>query len=482
MKTTTEIVPPLTLATPLVRPLALRIAGLSLRVPGSTPTRWWIMLGVILLTVGLFALAVRHAVLQGREAFKSIAGDCAPSIIAAQHIRTSLADFDANLTNQLLCAPGSPDMAAAVKNALSRRHEFTESLLQAAANITFGDAERQPITTMANEIGAYEAAMSRARALQEKGDLPGALTTSREASRQMHAAILPAAVALDQVNSQVLDHTYDAQQARSLGAFCWLGTTGLLCLAVLAAAQWSLWQTTRRRINPGLLLGTVLTLGLTLYGTAGGVQASRQLKVATKDAFDSVRYLWKARAVAYDANGAETRWLYDRAQAPAHAREFFDEAAQVGKAPAGVGMQEIAAAALANPARPLPEGFKGLLAQELGNITFTGELAAAAEAVRTFGDYLDVDKEIRRLEDAGRHQEAVRLCLSYAPGGSNAAFSRFDAALDKVLGINVDAFEQSARQGMDNLTPFNWVIPGFSVLTAFSVCAGFWPRIREYAD
>ena len=58
MKTTTAIIPPpLLFATPPVQPLALKLAGVPLRVPGSTPTRWWIMLGVILLTVGLFAWA-----------------------------------------------------------------------------------------------------------------------------------------------------------------------------------------------------------------------------------------------------------------------------------------------------------------------------------------------------------------------------------------------------------------------------------------
>ena len=462
------------------RTLQFQLLGTPVRLAWSTPVRWAGWWGAVLLTGLLFVLTARHAVTQWETAFQSIAGDCAPSIIAAQHIRASLADYDANLTNELLSAAGSPDLEAAAKGARARRHEFTDNLLQAAANVTFGDAERGPITTLLNELGRYEGLMSGAQTLQAKSDAAGAVAASREASALMRVTILPAANDLDAVNSQVLDRTYDAQQGASWRALGWTGLTGALALAVLGGAQWSLWRATRRRINAGLLAATALTVGFALYGLAASVQSGQRLKETTKDAFDSVRFLWKARAEAYAANAAESRWLYDRAQAAAAERDFAEGAARIAQAPPHLSLGKVAARALVHPDHPSADGFQGLLAQELGNITYEGELAAAAAAVGTFGDYLEVDKEIRRLENAGRHGQAVALCLSDAPGGSNAAFARFDTALDKVLGINVAAFQRFADEGAGALRGFDWLIPGFAVAAALLVCGGFWPRIREY--
>lgn len=167
MKTTTApFHSPALLAPP--RTLQFKIGGAPVRLDWSTPTQWWVMLGVTLLTGVMFVLAVSNAMEQKKGAFKSVVTDCAPSIVAAEHIRSSLADFDANLTNELLCKPGSPDMARAVESVRQRRHEFSENLLLAAANITFGEEERLPLTRITDEIGTYEAAMARARAYQEK--------------------------------------------------------------------------------------------------------------------------------------------------------------------------------------------------------------------------------------------------------------------------------------------------------------------------
>ena len=480
MKTSSAPFQPSLLLAPS-RTIEFKIAGAPVSIPWSTPTRWWIVLGVIILTELLFVLAVRHAIDQRNDAFKKIASDSAPSIIAAQHIRASLADYDASLTNQLLCPPGSPDMKIAVENARSRRHEFTTSLLEAAGNITSPEAERGPIITIVNELGDYEAEMSRALTLQEAGNLAPAAAASREASRRMHERILPAADALDAANSEVLDRTYAAQADNSFWSRVWMGVTGMFYLAALAGAQWALWRATRRRINLGLFAATGLAFCFILYGAAASHRSTQQLKIITKDALDSVRYLWKARSIAYDANGAESRWLYDQTHAAALAREFSDKAAQVCQLPAGTSFEELATAASADEHYRPPPDERGLLVEELRNITFEGERMAAATAVGTFGNYLEVDKKIRLLEAGGHHDQAVALCLSYKPGGSNAAFEEFDKALEKVLDINTKAYEQYDSEGVGDLRVFNWLIPGFAIIATCLASGGFWPRIKEYA-
>ncbi len=173
------------------------------------------MLGVTLLTGVMFVLAVSNAMEQKKGAFKSVVTDCAPSIVAAEHIRSSLADFDANLTNELLCKPGSPDMARAVESVRQRRHEFSENLLLAAANITFGEEERLPLTRITDEIGTYEAAMARARAYQEKGD--PAAADDQPGSFAADARDDPAGGgAIKEVNSRALDPPTTRNRRKSL--------------------------------------------------------------------------------------------------------------------------------------------------------------------------------------------------------------------------------------------------------------------------
>ena len=43
-------------------------------------------------------------------------------------------------------------------------------------------------------------------------------------------------------------------------------------------------------------------------------ESSSYVKVAKKDAFDSISVLEAARAVAYDANGDESRWLLNKVE------------------------------------------------------------------------------------------------------------------------------------------------------------------------
>jgi hypothetical protein len=62
----------------------------------------------------------------------------------------------------------------------------------------------------------------------------------------------------------------------------------------------------------------VLAVGLAVAGAVQlGTQAGN-LKVAKQDAFDSILALTQARAVSYDANADETRFLVDPGRAAAY--------------------------------------------------------------------------------------------------------------------------------------------------------------------
>src|SRR5262249_15233918 len=74
-----------------------------------------------------------------------------------------------------------------------RRVEATEGLLDAAGNITYGEAEKGPLRRLLNALGPYEGAVARSLVLHGRGHREGALARHRAADRDMQAGLLPAA-------------------------------------------------------------------------------------------------------------------------------------------------------------------------------------------------------------------------------------------------------------------------------------------------
>jgi len=214
--------------------------------------------------------------------------------------------------------------------------------------------------------------------------------------------------------------------------------------------------------------------------TVQSVHAAHHLRKAVDDAFASVHFLWKARALGFDANGEESRYLFDREpqQAAAAERAFQAKTATIANIPPGESYTSIANTVRLK--KPLPRDFTGLLANELGNLSFPGERDAAIDALNTFHDYMAVDEKIRSFEKSGKHAEAVRLCVSYDDGGSNAAFDDYDRALEKVIRINQTEFDAACADSAKILASGEWIIGIATILAIAGTLAGFWPRIREY--
>ena len=447
-----------------------------------TPSRSWttprvlhLALGAIYLTSALFCLSLVFGVRQHRAALKTVGEDATPSIIAAQSIKTGLADMDANVANELMVSKGQN--AQSIEGYAQRRREVGEKLVGAAENITYGEAERQPIRHLEAGLGDYDAQASRARTLKDREARDsGALEAYRQADQTLHDMLFPAADALTKANTDVLDRTYREVKSASArtAAFVWL--TGLSLIAALVALQLFLSQRMRRTFNPPLLIATVLTLGLMAHTIAVFNRSAHQLKIAREDAFTSLQALWQLRAVAYDANTDESRWLLDRANADSNEKAFFTKTALILQIPAGQSYESMRAATQG----PLPQGAKGYLAQELGNITFAGEQEAAQQAVQAFGVYYAADQKIRSLEKAGRHDAAVAFCISMSPGNSNWAFDQFDKALGKTLDINQRAFDGAVAQGFQDLRGAEWLGTVLIVGVAALGYLGLRPRLREY--
>jgi hypothetical protein len=440
----------------------------------NTPAllRLWLA-GVAVLAL-LFFLAVRWGVHEHRRGMKAIGYDTAPSILAAQKIRTSLADMHSNAANVLLHPPGKGERAMADYE--RRRLEATEAVLAAAGNVTYGEEERGPLRKLLDALGRYEASAAQAFLLHRRAD-EGFLEPHREADRIMSQEILPAADALDKVNRKELDAAYAGARRASLWAVLAVLAAGAALLGALAGVQAFLYRRMRRVVNPALAVATALTLGFLAYVLATFAGQRQALRVAKEDAFESIHALWQARAEAYDANGDESRFLLDPQHADDYERGFRRKADRLLKPPDGTSGARVIEAV--NEGQP-PAGFEGYLADELRNVTFEGEREAAIATLTCFVRYVQIDGEIRRLERAGKHGEAVALCLGEKPGESNWAFARFDEALGQTLALNQKVFDETVERGLARLGPLDWLGPLAALAAAGLALAGVWPRLREY--
>ena len=459
-------------------PPVTALPGPSPPVPWSTPKRLRAALLAICFAALLLFLAVFFGAQQHADAVKTIGRDSAPSIVAAEKIKAALADMDANVANELIAKPGQDQEST--QGYEKRRHELSDGLVAAAENITYGESERGPIQTISYNLGTYEAEVAQARLLHGRGGDRAVLTTYSAANMLMQATILPAADALDRANDDILERAYGRQKVLSGVTLTMVWGTGLLLLGVLAAAQIYLSRRTNRVFNLPLLAATGLTLLFLLFTSAKLEAASQDLKAAKEDAFDSVYALWHARAVAFDANANESRWLIDRAHAANYQEGFVSEAGKIATLPPDTNYDQVAAQCQAKDVKDVPNSFTGFLANELRNITFPGEQEAATQALSAWGKYVGIDGQIRSLKNSGQGADAVALCTGNGLDQSNGAYKTFDDALGRTLDINQSEFVKSVDKGSADLGALPVLAPLMMLAVALLAWLGIRSRLREY--
>jgi len=418
---------------------------------------------------GLFWAVVASVFSNLQGAVRTVGRDTVPSIVAAEKMNVALADINTNFANAILAK--EDDSKPSWRTINENSDAVSHALITASENVTYGTEEEGPIYAIQSNLPVYFRLLGQARAKMQTDPL----ADTRAASDLMQKTIMPAGLALDEANFRHLTATYDEHRADRTGAlFILLLAVGALG-GFLIVVQFDLTRRTRRLVNPPLLGATALLAVFGIYLIFVFVGAGEQLRAAKQDSFDSMHALWKARAVAYDANAEESLYLLERGPLQMrHEEAFFSKSGQLlsGLPPAQ---------AVVQAATGRFQDIKGFIGAELNNITYPGEREAALELLRTFVDYVDIDRKIRDLERAGRHAEAFALCTGTAPGQSDWAFQRFDKALVKVLDINERFFATQVASAFSYLAWMPWVSPFVALAIAALSWLGLQPRIREYA-
>jgi len=411
---------------------------------------------------------------EDRQAIETVGKDTAPSVIAAEHIKSALAAMDANAANELLAPAGHA--AQSVRSYEDRRTEASKALIAAAENLTYGDTDRAAIEKIQLALGEYEIRVQQARDYHVAGD-PRQESAYLAATTEMDDVLWPAADALDKANLDVLKHTYDSRRSAARLSLAVLVLVGMALIGLLLAMQVFLFRRTNRVLNLPLVACTLLSFAFLTYAERTFTASMQDLKVARQDAFISLHALWRARAVAYRASADESRFLFIRSKSTAFEQDFAAQVDSLAKLPDGVSYEQAADRAIAGKKQM---DFTGYLADELNNITFEGEADMARATLIAFRYYVSRHAEILRLDHAGKHQDAIAVAVGSRSGQSNRALEQLDGNLEKTLEINQKAFDQAVQGGFRTLSGFELI----ALVTCASQCVLLWlgvrPRLKEY--
>ena len=456
----------------------------------TTPRVMQLGLAALAASLILFWIVGADVIADAKQGVQTIGRDTAPSVIAAQQIRAHLANMDASAANVTLTRGDAQTQAW--KDYAAEQAAISDHLVSAAQNITYGDAERKPIVAIATGAQRYADLIGQARAVMASGDqkqntVPDpALALIRQAGAMMTAALLPAADALNDANETVLNETWTNRKAAFAREDIGFIAAGVPTLIILVALQLFVASRTRRLLNPGLLAAAALMAGGIIWAGFSAGSAATALASAKQDAFDSIRAMWKTRAIAYSANADESYFLLDSANKQTFAAAFQKKMLDLADKEfiAKSSRQQFLGAVSAFQRRGCVNDnrapFHGQLGVELLNVTFEGECEAAGNLYKTLAVYLDIDGEIRDLDAAGQRDAAIALNVGVEPGESNYAFDQFDKAVGKVLDINQGAFDSSIAAADSRLARLPWMIGVGGALVGLLAFLGLRPRLNEY--
>jgi lipopolysaccharide export LptBFGC system permease protein LptF len=474
----------------------LRITSSPSRRPvrraATTPTRVRVLAFLVAVSVVALTLLLTVEARHERGGLEVIGDQTAPVVVASTDLYFALNDMDAQLANILLVGNETNlgfTRAQALTIYQQRRQQVSQDLQRAAAAADADPAAAQSIRDILDGLGRYETLAAQMLLLDQQNShsagkpSPATVTTYRRATDLLKATLLPAAQDLADRNAQTLEFTYQSQRNRALAARDWIVLIGVAMLAAAIVLQVYVARRFHRWLNPALAVATLTAAAVAVSGIVLTTKGAEYLRVAKKDAFDSILVLDQARAVSYDANADESRYLVDPSRSAKYEQAFLAKTTQLvdlSGATLSTFDQRLDVALRAYRQDNTSIEWQGFYGKEFRNITFTGERAAAETALQRYQTYQLDDRRIRRLAEAGRLRDAIAFCTSYNPGDSNYAFDQYDKALAAVISINQSAFDQSISDGKRQLTGWTVIPAAAGLIVLGLLLLGLRVRLAEY--
>lgn len=416
----------------------------------------------------------------------------APRTLAATQLNLALNDMDAQAANTLLSSgdagtgKGRLDESSTKATRIYQEAQETISRsLRTLGAASEGDkATEDTVVALTDDFAQYQELIGRALENDEHaGAKEAALDDYRRATDLLAQRLLPQARQLVDANDAVYESQYNAARSDLTMQLIAEAVLGALLLGALAALQVYLTRRFQRILNPAVLAATLCTLVAVVCAGQLLTASAHQLKTARHDSFDSVVALSRSKAIGYDANADESRFLLDATRRTTYERAFLDKSQQLyGLKGATLASydDELATTWSSYQRYHGDRQFTGEYRRELDNITFPGEREAAERTVEAYAVYQKDDRTFRRLVAEGKLKEATVFCVGWASDTSNAHFGAWMKALDQVTAINATHHDKAVAAGRDAVG-IQAPIAGVALLLAGGLLAvGLRPRLAEF--
>jgi hypothetical protein len=216
------------------------------------------------------------------------------------------------------------------------------------------------------------------------------------------------------------------------------------------SSRW-LARRTKRRINPGLVVGALAILVMVVWvGTALAISTSAS-RSAKDTAAESLKTITNMSINAQQARADETLSLIRRGDEQVRKQSFYVRIDAMQK--------------------QLDEYLSRRDAVDKGDLQDAGQLLAQW---RRAGDRINVYTAV------GNYRAATQVALGTGENDSTPAFDKLDAALGKVMEQSRNELRDdilNARSGLAGATVGGVVL---SLGAAVAVALGLWPRLSEY--
>ena len=367
----------------------------------------------------------------------SRAGANTDQLIRVQAIQNKVVQADADATNAFLVGGLEPP---------AERAEYTAAITSASKLIAEA-AENQPadgpaLGALNEALLTYASEIEQARANNRQA-LPIGAQYLKNASAGLRADALPPLQSLVKANDQRVEEEFDNAQ----GAALWLVIFGLLALLALGFALIWLARRTRRYVNVPLAAAAAIVL-VTLVAGAVGLGGHRQ-----QGRRRTGRGL---RGHAVHGTGPDRRVRRQVEREPvAHCPRFR------GSLRGRRGRARMPSSSASSPS--------------WRTTTRPAELEPLP-----WDDYASVHEQIRKLDDSGNWDGAVRLATGTGSSSGNATFASFDTSSGEQLStLGEDTASQLDEAG--GWLPFAAVL-GLVAGVVAALCAwwGVSLRLEEY--
>jgi hypothetical protein len=400
----------------------------------GTPGRMRV-LALLAIVVSLMFGVAAFSTFGSTEGALHRAEDNSNQLVRIQAIHTNLVRADADATNAFLVGGLEP---------AGQRADFTSSLAQTSRLIAEA-ARAQPadgpaLGALNSSVLTYASLVEQARATNRQA-LPIGAQYLKLASSGLRSDALPVLDALVKANDARVSAEFDG----ATGAVPFI-TIGVLALLVLIGGMVWLSLRTHRYLNAPLAAATAAVLVTLVVGSIALSAVGTMVGQVRAGSYAATLATATARIAAFDAKSNESLTLIARGSGSAFEKAWASSSKVV--------YQQSAAAYPVNSD-----------ASDMGEL-WTG--------------YVNNHKEIRKADDGGKWEDAVKQATGSGPKTANATFGGFDDRSDAVLTSSSRAATDSLDAPRTWLTLTAWLGLLVGVAAAVSAWWGVSLRLEEY--